>query len=241
MKILRNLLALVVSFMALLSTKAQTAEEVVNKWTNAMGGKEKLASMQTLYIENDVSIMNNAASSKSWLVNGKGSKTETDFSGQKIIDCYTVNNGWSINPLAGQPTATPMPASQIKMGQLQLEVAGPLFNYASKGSKVELMGKDNVNGASVYKLKLINSGGIEMNFFISDSSYYILKEVTKLNTDGQDVEINVVKSDYRKTEDGFVMPYSTEVSFPGLSVSLTSKKILVNQPVDPQIFEMPKN
>ena len=71
MKILRNLLALVVSFMALLSTKAQTAEEVVNKWTNAMGGKEKLASMQTLYIENDVSIMNNAASSKSWLVNGK--------------------------------------------------------------------------------------------------------------------------------------------------------------------------
>jgi hypothetical protein len=35
------------------------------------------------------------------------------------------------------------------------------------------------------------------------------------------------------------MPYSTEVSFPGLTVSLTSKKILVNKPVDLQIFNMP--
>ena len=241
MKTLRNLLVLAVYLMSFVVVKAQTAEEIVGKWMQAMGGKGKLASIQTVYLENDVSIMNNPASSKTWILNGKGSKTETDFSGQKIIDCYTVNNGWNINPLAGQPTATPMPASQVKMGQLQLEAAGPLFDYISKGSKAEFIGKENVNGASVYKLLLTTANGTQMNFFISDSSYFILKEVTKLNAEGQDVEITVVKSDYRKTEDGFIMPYSTEVSFPGLSVSLTTKKILVNTPVDSQIFEMPKN
>ena len=241
MKTLKIFLLLSVSSLSLISVHAQTADEIINKWMNAMGGKEKLASMQSVYLENEVSIMNNPASSKTWIVNGKGSKSETDFNGQIITDCYTLNNGWSINPLAGKPAATPMPPAQVKMGQLQLQAAGPLFDYTSKGSKVELMGKENVNGSSAYKLKLTSANGMEMNFFISDSSYLIMKEVTKINAEGQETEMTVTKSDYRKTEDGFIMPYSVEVSFPGLTINLTSKKIQVNKPIDPQIFEMPKS
>jgi hypothetical protein len=224
-----------------ISVQAQTADEVVNKWTEAMGGREKLAGMQTIYSENEINIMNNPAPNKAYLMNGKGYKSETDFNGQKIIDCYTVNGGWSINPLAGQPTAANMPASQVKLGQLQLDAAGPLYNYAAKGGKIEFLGKEDIKGNTAYKIGLTTAAGIQLTFFIDSVSFYIQKELIKINAQGQDTEMTYTFSDFRKTPDGYTMPFFVELDLPGLSLSVTIKKIEINKEIDPAIFEMPKN
>ena len=134
-----------------------------------------------------------------------------------------------------------MPAEQVKLGQLQLDAASPLFDFAAKGSKIELQGKEPVGGTAGYKLKLTTLGGIEMFFFIDTSTYYILKEVKKMNAGGQDIEIATVNSDYRKTTDGFVMPFSQELTLPGLTLTINNKKIEVNKEIDPAIFEKPKS
>ncbi len=134
-----------------------------------------------------------------------------------------------------------MPPEQVKLGQLQLDAASPLFDFAAKGSKIELQGKEPVGGTASYKLKLTTSGGIEMFFFIDTSTYYILKEVKKMNAGGQDIEIATVNSDYRKTADGFVMPFSQELTLPGLTLTINNKKIEVNKEIDPAIFEKPKS
>jgi hypothetical protein len=223
------------------NTKAQTADDIINKWTDAMGGKEKLASINTLYTENEVSIMNNPALGRTFTSKGKGYKSEIDFSGQKVIDCYTSTGGWSVNPLAGQPTPVNMPAAQVKIGQLQLDPAGPLFNYSAKGSKVELQGKENMNGTSVYKIKLESAAGSEMLFYISDSSFYILKNILKVNAGGQDIDIESLFSNFNKTADGFIIPFKTEMKFPGLSLVFVNKKVEINTNMDATIFDMPKN
>ena len=51
-------------FLAFINVKAQTADDIINKWMIAMGGKEKLASINTVYTENEVNIMNNPAISR---------------------------------------------------------------------------------------------------------------------------------------------------------------------------------
>ena len=221
--------------------QAQTADEVVNKWVTAMGGHDKLKSIRTIYTENEVNIMNNPASNTTWIADGKGYKSVTDFSGQKIIDCYLTQGGWSVNPLAGQATAISMPPAQVKMGQIQMAAGGPLLDYSSRGYKLELQGRDKVNGASVFKILLTTGDGLPVNYYISDSSYLILKESVKMNANGQDFEITWVKSDYRKTPYGFILPYSTELSFPGVSINFSVKKIEVNKDFDAAIFEMPKS
>jgi hypothetical protein len=240
MKMLKTLMLLTLSSV-FLQVKAQTADDIVRKWVDAMGGREKLSKIQTVYAENELTLMNNPASSKTYAVNGKGYKSETDFGGQKIIDCYTVNGGWSINPSAGQATAVHMPASQIKFGQLQLQTAGPLFDYAVKGSKVELQGKENVNGSAAYKITLTTSDSLQVFFFISADTYYILKETIKMSVGGQDIDISTVHSDYRKTEDGYVMAFSNELNLGGLVITVTCKKIEINKDINPVIFDMPKN
>ena|SRR5579864_8892372 len=227
--------------LGLIQAKSQTAGEIIDKWMNAMGGKEKLASINTVYTENEVNIMNNPAAGKTYVINGKGYKSEIDFNGQKVIDCYTANGGWSINPVAGQPTPVNMPESQVKMGQLQLDPAGPLFNYAGKGSKVELQGKEDLKGSSVYKIKLTTASGSEVIFYISDSSFYILKNVIKMKTEGQVIDIATQFSDFKKTPDGYVMPFSVELDIPGLTLTFTNKKIEINKEIDPAIFDTPKS
>ena len=238
---MKNVLLLFISFLGFLYSNAQTADDIIKKWTNAMGGPEKLASIKTVYTENEINVMNNPASGKTYIMNGKGFKSEIDLSGQLIIDCYTVNGGWSINPLAGQPTAVNMPAGQVKLGQLSFDAAGPLYNYGSKGSKVELLGKEDLKGSSAYKIKLTSSAGTEVVYYINDSSYYIMQTVAKMNANGQDIEITTALSDYRKTTDGYIMAYASELDFPGLTIGFTNKKIEVNKDIDPAIFEMPKN
>ncbi len=238
---MKNVFLLFISFLGFLNSKAQTADDIIKKWTNAMGGGEKLASIKSIYTENELNIMNNPATGKTYILNGKGFKSEIDLSGQTITDCYTVNGGWSINPLAGQPTAVNMPEGQIKLGQLSIDAAGPLYNYGSKGSKVELLGKEDLKGSSAYKIKLTSAAGTEVVYYINDSSYYIMETVAKMNANGQDMEITTAYSDYRKTADGYIMSYSSVLDFPGLTIGFTNKKIEVNKDIDPAIFVMPKN
>jgi len=87
MKHLKIALLSLLSAMSLVLVKAQTADEIVNKWMTAMGGREKLASIKSAYMENELTIMNNPASGKTYLLAGKGYKNETDFGGQIITDC----------------------------------------------------------------------------------------------------------------------------------------------------------
>jgi hypothetical protein len=80
-----------------------------------------------------------------------------------------------------------------------------------------------------------------MVFFIDGNTYYNTKMVMQMNVNGQQMEMTSVNSDFRKTNSGFVMPYSIKVDFPGITLTTTSNKIEINKEIDQAIFEMPKN
>src|SRR2546425_13338282 len=113
-----------------ISAKAQTADEIVAKHIEAVGGKDKISKINSIYLENSIEVMGNEAPGTTVILNGKGFKSEMDFNGQKIVQCITDKGGWTINPMAGQTSATPMPEELVKQGQDQLYIGGPLFNYA---------------------------------------------------------------------------------------------------------------
>jgi hypothetical protein len=58
---------------------------------------------------------------------------------------------------------------------------------------------------------------------------------------GQDVEITANLSNYKKTDAGYVMPFTVDLDFGGqFSLSTIVKKVEFNKPVDASIFIMPK-
>jgi hypothetical protein len=231
------LAALTVSF----AVKAQTADEIVNKHIEAIGGKDKIAAMKSLRIEADMEVMGNQASSNTTIVYGKASLSEIDFGGQKIVNCITIDKGgWLINPLAGQVTAEAMPEETVNAGKSQLYPGGALLNYAAKGNKVELAGQEDVNGVKAWKLKVTTKEGSNIVQFIDPTTFYIVKTVTKLNAGGQEIEQGVSFSDYKKTDYGFVAPYTSSIELPqGMTLNVSVKKIEINKEIDPKIFDKP--
>lgn len=239
MKILKTGL---IAATALFSTMvhAQTADEVINKYITAIGGKEKINQIKSLYMEGAVEIMGNEAPMTSYLLNGKGYKSEMEFNGQKIVNAINEKGGWMINPMMGSADPQPIPAEQFKSGKDQMSVGGGLFDYQTKGNKAELLGKEKVANADAYKIKLTTTDNDVTTYFIDANNYYLVKMVKVANMGGQEAELETSFSDFKKTDFGFTVPYKTEIALPqGFNLAINYKKVEVNKEMDPKIFEMP--
>jgi hypothetical protein len=215
--------------------QAQTVDEIINKFTDALGGKDKISQVKSIYTENTVEAMGNTSNSIEYLVQGKGFKSESEFQGMKIVNCVTDKGGWLINPFAGGTDAQAMPDGAYKASKDQIYFGGSLLDYANKGNKVELAGEEGNN----YKLK-VTKEGTETTYFIDKSTYYVNKAVAKGEMMGQSIEIETDLSDYKKTDFGIVVPYSRTINYGGFSVTAKVSKVEVNKDIDLKIFEMPK-
>lgn len=213
-----------------------TADEIVAKHIEAIGGKAAIGQVKSIYMESSTSVMGNEAPTVTTVVDGVGYKNETDFNGTKIIQCYTDKGGWMVNPMAGASDPTPMPEDQYNQGKGQIYVAGPLYDYAAKGSKIELLGKDGKN----YKIKLTTKDNVESTYLIDGTTFYLSSIQSKGKMQDQDVDITMSFSDYRKTDVGFVMPYAIDVDLGQFQLSIAVKKVELNKTIDPASFEMPK-
>lgn len=241
MKSLRVAMMAAIAVMPGLMVQAQSAEEIANKHIEAIGGKDKIAAIKTVYTEYDLDVMGQQAPGITYVLNGKGYRNEMDFGGQKIIQVVTDKGGWSINPMMGQTSAEPMPEDQVKMNKSSIDAGGPLWNYAAKGGKLELNGTENINGVNAHKLKLTTAEGPELMIYVDPTTFYLSRIVIKAVAEGQTVETTMNFSDYKKTDYGYVTAGTTELNLPqGFSLTIKTKKVEVNKEIDPNIFEMQK-
>jgi len=241
MKKLKICLLTITASISITAAHAQTVDDIINKHIDALGGKDKLSQVTSLYVESTVNAMGNENPSKTYILNGKDYKIESEFNGQQFVQCYTVDQGgWVVNPMAGQPSPTAMPDEQYKPGKVQMQIPDQLFNYAERRSKAELQGTENVDSVNAYKIKLTNGDSVETTYYIDPTTYYIIKSVNSGEMMGQPVEITNTYSNYQKTDFGLIVPYSKVTDFGQFSITITVNKAEVNKQIDPSIFDLPK-
>jgi hypothetical protein len=212
--------------------QAQTVDEVVNKHIAALGGKENLNKIQNVVMEGSLTIQGTEIGLTITQVSNKLNRQDITAMGMHGFDMMSNTEGWQYMPFQGMQKPEPKTADEVKKSQSDLDIAGPLVDYASKGHKVELMGKEDVEGTECYKLKITLAGGKEVTYFIDPASSMIIrtKETRKMN--GQDAEMQTDLSDYKDVE-GVKMPFSITQQFG--TVLITSIK--VNQTIPDSVFK----
>lgn len=231
-----DLLLLPALFVAI-ATAAQTAPEIIEQHLNAMGGKEKLRTLQSVFMEGTSVLQNGAEiTQRIWKVEGKLMRQEVESAMFNMTTVVTEKEGWRKNPRTSQ--FEPMPADVVALMQGELHCAGPLLDYAQKGYTVALLGKEAVEGVDCWKLQLTLKSGRAINYFIDANNYYIVRSGSMGGWGGQrggNRDAVTDFADYRKNEDGFVFPY--KVTIVGMGGGLFYESIRVNQPVDARAFQ----
>jgi hypothetical protein len=219
---------------------SQTADEIISKYIQVIGGKDRLSKITSVYTESTIEAMGAQGIIKSTTLNGKGMRTDIEIGGFNIISCYTEKEGWSINTMIGNSSAEIMPPAQYNLGKDQIIIGGPFINYAEKGYKVELLGTDTVANVNSYKIKFTSPDSILSVYFFDTKTFYLVKAVSQTVAVGQIVESITNYSDFRQT-DGYTIPYLMELLAGGqFANEMKVTKVELNKPVDELIFKKPE-
>jgi hypothetical protein len=232
------------AFMALFcaaTVSAQTADEIINKYVQAIGGKDVLDTITSIYIESTFDVMGTQGPIKTTTLNGKGMKQEIEIMGSLMITCYTDKGGWTINPMTGATSPEDMPEAQYNSGKEQIVVGAPFINYAEKGYKAELLGSEAIDSVNAYKINLTSPDSISSLYYFDPNTFYLVKSVQEADMQGQTVENIITFSDYKQAE-GYAMPYKMNMDMAGgqFTMTMTVNKVELNVPVNDSIFTKPQ-
>lgn len=233
MKILKTSVFVLSILAGSFSAFAQNAEEIVSKHLKAIGGEDKWKTLKTVKMAGAMSMQGMELPISVTQVHDKAMRMDLTIAGTSNYQIITKTEGWSYFPIQQQPKPEPMTADQLKMTQDQLDIQGELVDYKAKGSKIELVGKDDMEGTEVYKLKLTTKDGKEKTMFFDASNYYLIKESEKVEADGQEIETAVTYSNFQKLPEGLVFPMTVETG----NGPMTIKTVEINPKVDESIFK----
>jgi outer membrane lipoprotein-sorting protein len=166
-------------------------------------------------------------------------RTEVVFQGNKILSVYDGQQGWSVTPWAGSSDPQDMTEDQVKAMKEQADFEGALFNWKEKGHKMELIGKEDMEGSSVYKLKVTLADGNIETYFIDAENFVTIKVVSVMKIQGNETESETYPSNYKEVN-GSMVPFAIENKFKGQTVShFVVEKYEINLPVNDSLFVKP--
>jgi hypothetical protein len=225
-----------------------SAQDIVNKYLQAMGGKEKLQSINSLYQEG-IAVLENGAqlSSRSWRVYDRVYRQEVVMPAGKVVIVVTPKQGWSAGPGTGG-VFKPLTDVQFKALRPEIDPGGPLVDYAAKGNKIELVGRDTVGGQPCFQLKVYFPLGGSIIYSIDARTWYILRAShsggnilgTILPGGEGHPEGGVVTDygDYKVIPGGYVFAHTITLSPYGARLQIG--KIEVNGVIDSDALSKPK-
>lgn len=224
--------ALLVSAVSL----AQTAEEVIAKHVEAIGGEANWKKVNTLRQEATLSVQGTEISLVISGIHNKGVRQEFNVMGMSNYTIITPTEGWNFMPIQGQTKPEPMTQEQLKYGVDQIDLQGDLVDYKAKGHGIVKLDNEEIEGISCFKIKLTRKNGNEVVYFIDPTSFYCVRTASKMMVNGQEVESVSNLSNYQKLPEGIAVPFTMESS--AVPAPININKVVVNGPMNESLFKV---
>jgi len=228
---------------ALAQEKSQmTAEELVAKNIEAKGGATALQNLQALRVtgrelvqQGQIELAYRQTKKRPDQV-----RTEASLQGMTQIEAYDGKDGWKVSPFFGRKDPERMSADDVKALVEDSEIDGPLVDWKTKGSTIEYLGTEDVDGTLAHKIKVVRKNG-DVSFVYLDPDHFLeIRVLSQRTRHGAHEEVEKDLGDYEKTGGVFV-PTSIEEGPKGAADKqrIIIDKVEANVPVDDTIFHVP--
>ena len=242
-------IALLVIGVAAISLAAETQDqqppsldELVTKNIEAKGGAEALRALQSLKLTGKL-IVNEGQLEIGYTEMKKRPgevRSEATLQGMTAVHAYDGKEGWKISPFQGRKDPERLSADDIKPLMEEAEIDGPLVAWKTKESTLEYLGREDVDGTSAYKIKVVRKNG-DVNFVYLDPDHFLeIRILTQRIRHGAQEETEEDVGDYEKIG-GVFIPFSIEEGRKGDpdKQKTVIEKAEANVPVDDAIFKFP--
>ena len=167
-------------------------------------------------------------------------RVESAFQNRMIVLGIDGETTWWTVPLPGTEEPQDMPAAQAELFREQADSGNRLTFFEDRGDRLELLGREEIDGIPVFKLKLTGRESGRGTFFYldSESGLELKNSGTIEGGDGaQLVECRL--RDYRPV-DGVMFPFAVESRINGkVQMQLAFDSVEINPSVDDAIFRKP--
>lgn len=238
-------LAAVLSFAA--PVRAQTAEDLLARNLDARGGHDKLAAITSYETKGEVREPGDFKltyhETRARLDAGtdrSAVRIDMAIQGLTLVQAYDGAEGWRINPFEGRKDAEKMGADEARALADEALIEGPLLASRAKGSKLEYLGREDVDGTDAYKLRVTQPDGTVFTYFLDPDVYLEIKVIEQRTIRGAEQETETDLGDYERVA-GVYFPFSIAsgpVNAKDQQI-ITIKSAEANVAITPATFAMP--
>jgi len=239
-----RLLSLLACLVLAPATFAITTDELVAKNVAAKGGQAKLTALKSLQLNGKLLVNGGRVqlAYQSILKRPNSIRIEAKLQGLTLVQAYDGKEAWAISPFQGRKDPEKLSADDAKSIIETAEIDGPLVDYQAKGSTLEYLGTEDVDGTLAHKVKVKLKNGDTQIVYLDPDYFLEIRILSQRLENGVQVEVETDLGDYEKV-DGLYFPFSLEVGGKGSASASKQKlifeKAIVNPPVDSAIFAFP--
>lgn len=166
-------------------------------------------------------------------------RVEGTFQALTFIQNFNGTQGWNLNPFAGVAEPQPMSEDEVKSMRYQSDMDGMLWNWKEKGYTVTYEGKEDIEGTSCFKIRIVTKEGDSFIYFVDVDSFLMIKSTTKVKVMGNETESDTYYSNYSQLE-GMAVPGKIETKMNGqVMMTLVVEKVEFDTDLPDSLFEKP--
>ena len=220
---------------------SQTADELIARNIQARGGMEKMKAIKTMRVTAKFDGGGGFTASVGQENQRPNLLRETfKLQGMTAVQAYDGSAGWQIQPFGGKKDPELMGEDDVRDLLLDADFDGPLVDYKEKGSTVEYMGHDVVDGDDALRLKVtLKNGDIIYDYLDPDTFIEIRREIQQFIRGSQ--RDRVMEFGSYKPVNGVMYPFSISQgpkNHPD-EQTVTVRKLEANVTIDPADFSLP--
>lgn len=214
-------------------SQTPSVSEIINKYLNAIGGKEKLETIQDVTLTSAIQIQGMTENIIAQKKNGKFTSTGT-IDGMGEVEKWVCDGKKVLLTAMGQSKALDGKLLDLTLAQ----AAGifPELYYDKIGISGQFLGTEKLNDRDVYKIEWSHTAGKWTDFFDAQTGLKI-QQTAEFETPQGNIKTTNTFSNY-KTVDGIRFPHTQTINNGMMDLTTNISKIELNKGLNDSLFEI---